>query len=78
MNANTAQVLTASFAVRVKTLSGAGIYPAALWAAIQEKAPNFRRWLDAVSVHPSVTYIYNEEDIVQATKARLAKIRAAA
>ncbi len=72
------QVLTASFAIRIKGLAAAGIYPAALWTAIEEKAPNFRKWLDAVSVHPSVTYIYDEQAIIEGTKARIAKLKASA
>ncbi len=72
------QVLTGSFAIRLKGLTGAGIYPAALWAAIEEKAPNTRKWLEAVSAHPSVRSIYNEEAIIEGTRARLAKLRAAA
>lgn len=71
------QVLTGSFVIRLKGLTKAEIYPKALWSQIEEKAPNFVKWLEAVSAHPSVTSIYDEEAIIAATKARIAKLRAA-
>lgn len=59
------------------SLSNAGVYPASLAKSISEKAPNFWKWAQAVSAHPSVTNIYDEAKIIESTKARLAKARAA-
>ncbi|KAK4102849.1 thioredoxin-like protein [Parathielavia hyrcaniae] len=73
-----AEVLTASFAVRLKTLTRAEIYPKALWTAIEEKAPNFAKWAEAVSVHPSVTSIYDEKMTVEGTRQKFEKARAGA
>jgi len=73
-----AEVLTGSFVIRLVRLSNAGIYPAKLSGLVAEKAPGFWKWAQAVSEHPSVTSIFNEEAIVASTKARIAKARAAA
>ncbi|KAK4040362.1 thioredoxin-like protein [Parachaetomium inaequale] len=73
-----AEVLTGSFALRLKSLTAAEVYPKAIWTAIEEKAPNYVRWSAAVVAHPSVTSIYDEERVVEGTKARIAKIRASA
>jgi len=73
-----AEVLTGSFVIRVVRLSNAGIYPTKLSGLVAEKAPAFWKWAQAVSEHPSVTSIFNEEAIVASTKARIAKARAAA
>ena len=71
------QVLTGSFVVRHKTLTEAGVYPKSIsLSAIADKAPNFVKWAKAVSAHPSVTSIYDEEKIVEGTKARIAKLSA--
>ncbi|KAI2776299.1 glutathione S-transferase domain-containing protein [Daldinia loculata] len=72
-----AEVLTGSFVIRLFTLPKHGILPAHILTDISAKAPNFYKWGEAVSKHPSVTGIYNEEDIVKSTKERLAKLRAA-
>lgn len=73
-----AEVLTGSFVIRLTSLAGAGVYPASLTQSLADKAPNFTKWAAAVSKHPSVTKIYDEEKIVEGTKARVAKLRAAA
>jgi glutathione S-transferase len=72
-----AEVLTGSFVIRIVTLSKAGIYPNSLTTLIAEKAPNFWKWAQKVAVHPSVTGIYDEQAIIESTKARIAKARAA-
>ncbi|KAI1473885.1 thioredoxin-like protein [Daldinia eschscholtzii] len=71
------EVLTGSFIVRLFTLPKYDILPAHILTDISAKAPNFYKWGQAVSKHPSVTGIYNEEDIVASAKERLAKLRAA-
>jgi glutathione S-transferase len=72
-----AEVLTGSFVIRLVTLSKAGIYPSNLTSSIAERAPNFWKWAEKVAVHPSVTNIYDEQAIIESTKARIAKARAA-
>ncbi|KAK4143569.1 thioredoxin-like protein [Dichotomopilus funicola] len=73
-----AEVLTASFAIRLLSLIKADLHPKSLGVAIEEKAPNFLKWAKTVSVHPSVTSIYNETDILESAKKRIAKLRASA
>ncbi|AEO61124.1 hypothetical protein MYCTH_2310989 [Thermothelomyces thermophilus ATCC 42464] len=73
-----AEVLTGSFVIRLKAVTQANIYPKSIWAAIEEKAPNFRKWAEAVIAHPSVTSIWNEEKVLEITKTRLEKARASA
>ncbi|KAK3331314.1 thioredoxin-like protein [Apodospora peruviana] len=73
-----AEVLTGSFAIRLVTLTKHEVYPSKLATALAEKAPNFWKWVEAVSAHPSVNGIFEEEAIVEGTKARIAKMKAAA
>ena len=54
------------------------MYPKSLWTALEAQAPNYIKWAKAVSAHPSVTSIYDEKAIVEGTKARIAKLKAAA
>ncbi|KAL7629805.1 hypothetical protein AAE478_001328 [Parahypoxylon ruwenzoriense] len=72
-----AEVLTGSFIIRLFTLPKYGILPERILDDLSVKAPNFYRWGQAVSKHPSVTGIYDEENIAARTKDRLAKLRAA-
>lgn len=72
------EVLTASFAIRLNTLAHTDIYPAQLWPAIEKRAPRFAKWVKAVSAHPSVTSIYDENLIIANARARFAKAQAAA
>jgi len=71
-----AEVLTGSFVIRLKALTAADVYPKLIWTAIEEKAPNFLKWAEAVVVHPSVTSIWDEKKLVEGAKARIAKLRA--
>ena len=73
-----AEVLTGPFVIRLVSLSKAGVFPEGLPGTLQEKAPNFWKWAGEVAKHPSVTKIYDEEKIVEGTKARVEKMRAAA
>jgi len=77
-NITQAEVLTGSFVIRLVRLSKAGVYPSKLSTDIAARAPNFWKWAQAVSEHPSVTNIFDEEKIIASTKARIAKARAAA
>ncbi|KAI0110627.1 glutathione S-transferase domain-containing protein [Hypoxylon sp. NC0597] len=72
-----AEVLTGSFVVRLFTLPKHGILPEHILSDLSAKAPNFFRWGQAVSKHPSVLGIYDEEKIAARTKERLAKARGA-
>ncbi|KXX78462.1 Glutathione S-transferase [Madurella mycetomatis] len=72
-----AEVLTGSLAIRLNAFVKAGVFPSSLYASLPEKAPNFVKWLENVSTHPSVTSIYDEEKIIESIKARIAKLRAA-
>ena len=71
------QVQTGSFIIRLATFVKGGFFPGHIYASLPEKAPNFVQWSDAVSAHPSVTSIYDERKIIEATKARIAKFAAA-
>lgn len=73
-----AEVLTGSFALRLVSLSKADlpIYPSQLWESVKKEAPNFAKWAEAVAAHPSVRSIYNEQAIIDGTRARIAKLRA--
>ncbi|KAK4224914.1 thioredoxin-like protein [Podospora fimiseda] len=73
-----AEVLTGSFVLRVKALSKpeANTYPASLWTAITERAPNFTKWAEAVVAHPSVTSIWDEAAVVEGIKAKIAQLKA--
>ncbi|KAL2198856.1 thioredoxin-like protein [Corynascus similis CBS 632.67] len=71
-----AEVLTGSFVLRLKALTAANVYPKTIWTAIEEQAPNFTKWAEAVAAHPSVTSIWDEKRNVEGTSERLAKLRA--
>ena len=77
MDADSRQVLTGSFAIRFQTLTEAGVLPKALWTKTSEQAPNFIKWVKAVSAHPSVTSIYDAETIISSTRARFEQAKAA-
>lgn len=70
------EVLTGSFVIRLISLTKAGVFPKKLGTTIAERAPNYWKWAQRVAVHPSVTGIYDEERVVETTKARIAKARA--
>ncbi|KAI6087705.1 glutathione S-transferase domain-containing protein [Hypoxylon rubiginosum] len=72
-----AEVLTGSFVVRLFTLPKYGVLPEHILTDLSAKAPNFYRWGEAVSKHPSVLGIYDEELMAAKTKERAAKLRAA-
>ncbi|KAI8623421.1 thioredoxin-like protein [Xylariaceae sp. FL1651] len=67
-----AEVLTGSFVVRLWTWPKYGLIPQSLLSDLSAKAPNFSRWAEAVSKHPSVTGIFDAEGTAQRTKQRLA------
>ncbi|XDG09834.1 hypothetical protein ABKA04_009449 [Annulohypoxylon sp. FPYF3050] len=71
------EVLTGSFIVRLFTLPKYGLFPERILDDLSTKAPNFYKWGQAVSKHPSVLVIYDEKVIAERSKERLAKLRAA-
>ncbi|KAH6971219.1 glutathione S-transferase domain-containing protein [Ilyonectria sp. MPI-CAGE-AT-0026] len=70
-----AEALTASFVVRLISLSKYGVFPKSLVGSLSEKAPNFYRWAEVLIDTPSVNYIYNEEFIVEAMKKRIPRFK---
>ncbi|KAI1092180.1 glutathione S-transferase domain-containing protein [Rostrohypoxylon terebratum] len=72
-----AEVLTGSFIVRLFTLPKYGLFPEHILSDLSTKAPNFYKWGQAVSKHPSVLVIYDEKVIAERSKERVAKLRAA-
>jgi glutathione S-transferase len=72
------QVLTGSLVLRLKSLTKADVLPWNIWLAIEQKAPNFIKWAEAVTSHPSVTKIFDEKKNTEYARARIAKLRASA
>jgi len=71
-----AEVLTAPFALRVNSFAKGGrALPASLEKGL-DALPNYSKWVAAVISQDSVTYIYNEDEVIAATTARLAKLKA--
>lgn len=66
------------FVIRAVTLSRHEVYPASLNSQIAEKAPNFKKWADAVCSHTSITRIFDEDVIVARSRAKRARMRKAA
>ena len=75
---DTSKVIMGPFVIRAITLSKHGVYPKSLNAQIEAKAPNFHRWASAVCRHPSITSIFDEDVIVARSRAKRARMRAAA
>jgi len=53
------------------------LYPKSVLSSLETKAPAFWKWANAVVKEESVTYIWDENKVIEGTKARLAKIAAA-
>ncbi|KAK9774521.1 putative Thioredoxin-like protein [Seiridium cardinale] len=73
-----AEVLTGSFILRAYGLAKHGVIPEKIPSDLAAKAPNFHKWAQEVMKHPSVTSIWNEEEVATRTKQRLEKLRAQA
>jgi len=71
-----AEALTGPFILRFFSLAKHGVVPNSLVQPLQEQTPNFYTWAQHVIKHPSVTSIFNEEKVVERTKARIAKLKA--
>ena len=71
------QVQTGSFVLRVVSFSKyEQLLPKSLAAKLEDKAPSFWKWANAVANEESVTYIWDEKLMVDRTLARLAKAAA--
>ncbi|KAK6864011.1 hypothetical protein PG995_000539 [Apiospora arundinis] len=73
-----AEVITGPFVIRAVTLSKHGVYPTSLNRQIEEKAPNFHKWAIAVSNHPSITAVFDEQVHVARSRAKRERMRKAA
>ncbi|KAG0640727.1 thioredoxin-like protein [Tuber brumale] len=74
-----AEVLTASFVIRLYTYAkpGVDVFPQEAIERIR-KIGNWQKWADALLAHESVMAIYVEEDFVRSMKRKLAQLAAAA
>ncbi|KAJ3191890.1 hypothetical protein HDU82_003373 [Entophlyctis luteolus] len=70
-----AEALTAPFAIRLVTLVEAGVLPSAVLEQLKIQAPNFYKWIHAVSQHPSVTRYFGKDAVIAISKSRIAKAR---
>ncbi|MCJ1282690.1 hypothetical protein MMC26_002015 [Xylographa opegraphella] len=71
-----AECLTASFVIRMHAFARAGLLHSSLLGKL-EKLPHYTKWQKAVTSQDSVTYIWDEKDIIPKTKARIEKMAAA-
>ncbi|OCL11975.1 thioredoxin-like protein [Glonium stellatum] len=70
-----AEALVAPFILRTYTYSKHGdLLPKSIHTGF-DKLPNFSKWAAATISHDSVTYIWDEENIISRTQARLAKLK---
>lgn len=72
-----AEALTAPFILRVYSFSKNGLLPQSVLDGF-EKLPNFNKWAQAVIKEESVTYIWNEAEVIKATKKKIESLKAAA
>ena len=72
-----AEALTAPFILRVYSFSRNGMLPKSVLEGF-EGLPNFNKWAQAVNEAESVTYIWNEEEVVPAMKKKIETMKAAA
>lgn len=72
------EVITGPFVIRAVTLSKHGVYPESLNSKAKERAPHFFEWAAAVSSHPSITSVFDEDVHVARSLAKRARMREAA
>lgn len=70
-----AEALTAPFILRIYTFAKNDILPASILSGLNA-LPNFAKWAAEVIKQDSVTYIWDEQAIVQGTKKRIANLKA--
>ena len=72
-------MLTGPFILRVLTLPKyEQLVPSFVPKALEDRAPSFWRWAQAVAAEESVTAIWDEELVVRRTLERMDKMRKAA
>ncbi|MCJ1418364.1 hypothetical protein MMC32_004711 [Xylographa parallela] len=71
-----AECLTASFVLRTHAYARGGLMHSSLLGKL-EKLPHYTKWQKAVASQDSVTYIFDEADIIRRTKVRMEKMAAA-
>ena len=71
------QALTAPFVIRYHTYGEADVMPKSLLKGL-DALPNYSKWSKAVRADDSVTYVYDEPEIVRTTKQRIEKLKAGA
>lgn len=69
-----AEAIVAPFVTRLYAASEDGELAPKSLAEAFDKLPNFAKWAKAVRQRPSVTAVYDEKAVVEATKVRLAKM----
>jgi glutathione S-transferase len=72
-----AEALTAPFILRVYSFSKNGLLPKSVVEGF-ERLPNFNKWANAVVKEESVTYIWDEAQVIPATKKKIESMKAAA
>jgi len=70
-----AEVNVAPFLLRIYALSDAGILPSSVKKGLAG-LPNFSRWAHAIMAQPSVLSIWDSEEVVSRTAARIQKMKA--
>jgi glutathione S-transferase len=65
------QALTGPFILRIYSFSKNGILPESVASGL-DALPNFSKWAAEVIKHNSVTYMWNEQVIVEGTRKKLA------
>lgn len=72
-----AEALIAPFILRIYSLARHGLLPESIVSGL-DALPNFSKWASEVVKQESVTYIWDEESVVAATKKRIESIKAQA
>ena len=71
-----AEALVAPFILRIYSFSKNGLLPRSVLEGF-EGLPNFNKWAQAVIKEDSVTYIWNEAEVISATKRKFQSLKAA-
>ncbi|KAF2628785.1 hypothetical protein BU25DRAFT_439277 [Macroventuria anomochaeta] len=72
-----AEALTAPFNLRVYSFSKNGLLPKSVVEGF-ERLPKFDKWAKKVIQEESVTYVWNEAEVIPATKKKIENLKAAA
>ncbi|KAJ4295125.1 hypothetical protein N0V90_007135 [Kalmusia sp. IMI 367209] len=69
-----AEAIVAPFIVRLYAFAKHGLVPASVKEGL-DALPNFSKWAAEVVKHESVTYIWNEERVIEGTRKKMAQIK---